>query len=97
MFNSENSAQIGSSILTAGERICVKAGECALVKINSLNFFGNKVVETTKRDNNLFLPDGIINNKTNSVRIFNTSSEKDVTIQNGQKLGYAYPCDLQDR
>lgn len=97
VFNSERNSQTASNRLTSGEKICIKSGECRTVKINSCQLKGNLVIESNKRNNNLHVYDGVINHKTKCIKVFNTSSDKNITIQKGQNLGYAYSCDISNK
>lgn len=82
--------------MISAEKICVKPGECRSVEINSCQIKGNLILESNKRDNNLCLLDGVIDQKCKNIKIFNTSKGEEITIQKGQNSGYAYSCDISN-
>lgn len=100
LFHSEKRVpQVSSIRIYAGEKTLLKPGESRFVEINSCQnkVEGDIIIESTKRNNNLCLYDGIANNSVKRVKIFNNSIDKSIMVQKNQLLGYAYPGELADK
>lgn len=94
VFNSEKNQHDVSTRVVSGEKVSLGPRECRFVKINCCNLEGDIIVESNKKRNNLEIIDGIVNKDTKSIKIFNSSIDKRIEVQDGQNLGYGYSCDI---